>query len=238
LDWAIKQALFDGWRGRRGTRGQTESGASPNEQSAVELLAIDTRYGQLGSKGIFQAMDRAGVLTHRVAGVGQVDSALTAPPFTTRSALRGGCIHRFSDNAHDYTCDWSRVVDLREKRVLDMSDPFTDEERWQPLPATDRWSEDVPFGEMVTAILASHQDKLAVGPPSEQDRLHVGDRVTVSSARERSELHHLERDAMIVAVVADGGDPFYRLDIDDGKSEWPGRCLRRIEVASGTCRGT
>ena len=45
-----------------------------------ELFEIDTRFGQIGSPGLFARMDRAGLLSHKVEGVEPIDPAALASP--------------------------------------------------------------------------------------------------------------------------------------------------------------
>ena len=45
-----------------------------------EFYQIDTRFGQIGPRGIFTALDRRGVLDHKVAAVDGVEAAMREPP--------------------------------------------------------------------------------------------------------------------------------------------------------------
>ena len=45
-----------------------------------ELYEVETRFSQLGEQGIFASLDRAGVLSHKVDGVSNVDEATRHPP--------------------------------------------------------------------------------------------------------------------------------------------------------------
>ena len=98
-----------------------------------ELFEIDTRFGQLGDRGIFTSLDRAGVLNHQVPGVGDIDAAAASAPATSRARLRGEWIRRLAASQGQYLCDWQGIRDHEQKRVLDLSDPFETEERWKPL---------------------------------------------------------------------------------------------------------
>ncbi len=101
----------------------------------AELLEVDTRFGQLGEKGIFSSMDRAGVLQHTVPGVddNSVRDAMVNPPAAGRARIRGEYVRRFSDCSCFYLCDWQGVYDLLGRRWLDLSDPFETEERWRKV---------------------------------------------------------------------------------------------------------
>jgi len=96
-----------------------------------QLYEADTRFGQLDANGIFQKLDRAGVLTHRVPGVDNIPHAIANPPAIGRARLRGETIQRMVSGQAQGRCDWQSIWDTTEKRFLDLSDPFAAEERWQ-----------------------------------------------------------------------------------------------------------
>lgn len=98
----------------------------------TRLFEIDTRFGQLGLKGIFETLDAAGVLNHRVNGVDNIEHAMIEPPASGRANVRGQAIKRLAGDA-DARCDWQCIISFSEKKVLDLSDPFTREESWRPL---------------------------------------------------------------------------------------------------------
>jgi hypothetical protein len=106
------------------------------------LLEADMRFGQLGGAGIFDALDRAGCLAHRVPGIDRVDEALDQPPEGTRAAVRGRVARRFAAAQTPGRADWLHVEDHASKRRLDLGDPFETEERWSgpasPGPGTAR----------------------------------------------------------------------------------------------------
>jgi hypothetical protein len=64
--------------------------------SRQKFFEIDTRFGQLGAKGIFETLDRAGVLNHHVEGVDNIDQAMTEPPVNGRARIRGEVIRRLA----------------------------------------------------------------------------------------------------------------------------------------------
>lgn len=99
-----------------------------------ELFEIDTRFGQLGENGIFSALNRAGLLTHHVAGVENIEVAVVRPPVTGRARLRGECVRRLAGTNSDLVCDWDGIWDEQQKRALDLSDPFETQERWVSWP--------------------------------------------------------------------------------------------------------
>jgi hypothetical protein len=96
-----------------------------------ELMELDTRFAQLGT-GLFADLDRRpGVLRHQVRGVADVELAVTHPPLIGRARLRGEVIRREALARRGFLCDWSGVMNPRERAVLDLRDPFESEERWR-----------------------------------------------------------------------------------------------------------
>lgn len=96
-----------------------------------ELFEIDSRFGQLGEKGIFNALDRAGVLRHRQVAPSEIARAMVHPPVGTRARLRGELIRRMWGGEKRFNCSWDNILDLDDNLMLDLSDPFEREERWQ-----------------------------------------------------------------------------------------------------------
>jgi hypothetical protein len=97
-----------------------------------ELFEIDVRFGQLGDKSVFARLDGAGVLAHRVPGVDDIEHAMEHPPAVGRAGLRGRYVREFSGRGGRYECDWYRIWNHREHRMLDLSDPFAASAQWQP----------------------------------------------------------------------------------------------------------
>ena len=89
-----------------------------------ELYEVETRFSQLGERGILASLDRAGVLGHQVAGVDQIDNAVRHPPGAGRAHSRGLAVQRLSGSTK-WSCDWSGVWDHEQQvRTLTFSDPF------------------------------------------------------------------------------------------------------------------
>ena len=99
-----------------------------------EFFEIDTRFGQLGSKGIFNMLDAAGTLDHRIDGVDNIEHAMANPPLGTRAAVRGEVIRRLAREKRDWHCDWPFITSGSLGKTLDLSDPFAKEERWNQAP--------------------------------------------------------------------------------------------------------
>jgi len=109
-----------------------------------KLLELDTRFGQLGDKGLFQALDAAGVLDHRVAGVDNIEQAMTEAPAGGRARIRGQVIQRLA-GTENWQCDWEHIVNFHEGQILDLSDPFSREESWRALQPSERSMQRVPI---------------------------------------------------------------------------------------------
>ena len=101
-------------------------------RSRQKFFEIDTRFGQLGPKGIFHALDLARVLDHRLNGVDNIEHAMAEPPAAGRARLRGRVIRRLA-GVHNSRCDWQQIVNMEDGQALDLSDPFAREESWNPL---------------------------------------------------------------------------------------------------------
>jgi hypothetical protein len=103
-----------------------------------ELLEIDTRFGQLGGKGVFRALDAAGLLEHHMDGVDNIESAVANPPAAGRAKVRGEFVRRVAGIRNRYHCDWSAAFDMEKRLRLDLSNPFATEEQWVPIRERER----------------------------------------------------------------------------------------------------
>jgi hypothetical protein len=108
-------------------------------QCRQKFFEIDMRFGQLGPKGIFQPLDLAGVLNHRISGVDDIEQAVAEPPAAGRARIRGQAIRHLAA-AEKVQCDWQHIVDFQAGKILDLSDPFACEESWRPLSHEERES--------------------------------------------------------------------------------------------------
>ena len=106
-------------------------GLRPFMDLRQELFEIDLRFSQLGSKGVFNSLDRAGILSHHFPGVDNIEHAVAHPPARGRARLRGEIVGRLAGSARGGRCSWGKIWDYTEGQVLDLSDPFASEERWQ-----------------------------------------------------------------------------------------------------------
>lgn len=100
-----------------------------------QLLELDTRFTEVGPKGIFAGLEAAGVLEHAVPGVDNIDFAMRNPPTEGRGRLRGDCVKRFSPRRAEFSATWTGVTDLSGRRFLNLQEPFCSEEQWRDVPA-------------------------------------------------------------------------------------------------------
>jgi proteasome accessory factor A len=97
-----------------------------------ELFEVDMRYGQLGSKSVFDALDRSAVLSHRIGNLGSIDEAVRNPPAVGRAAIRGRYVRELNGDFGRYVCDWNAIYDRGQGRMLDLQNPFATEAAWRP----------------------------------------------------------------------------------------------------------
>jgi len=104
------------------------------------LFELDTRFAQLGSEGIFNALDCAGLLAHRLAEAGRVAEAVDYPPERGRARARGEAILRCAGNADRYLAEWHGIYDHQDDSWLDLKDPYRSDGVWQGPPTERRRS--------------------------------------------------------------------------------------------------
>lgn len=104
-----------------------------------ELCEIDASFSRVGD-GLFAALDRAGVLRHRVVNPQVVHAAVSSAPSSTRAALRGELVRRLAASTRQLVCNWDSVYDRVEGRSADLSDPFAREECWRTAKEAEQLS--------------------------------------------------------------------------------------------------
>ncbi len=101
------------------------------------FLELDTRFGQLNSpRGVFEALNKSNALQHRVIAENDIESAMTEPPAHGRAHIRGEVIRRLAGTTKS-RADWSRIINLDERKLLDLSDPFATKEVWRAACPSD-----------------------------------------------------------------------------------------------------
>lgn len=111
-------------------KGLTWDGVGAFIRLRQELFECDVRFSQLGGEGIFASLDRAGVLTHHMPGVDNIEHAMENPPTIGRAKLRGEVIKRVLPNRAAFAGSWQSIVSHADHTALDLSNPFETEERW------------------------------------------------------------------------------------------------------------
>lgn len=123
LDWPTKLGIFEDYAGR--SQGAWAIKAEP-------LFEIDARFGELGKDGIWEQMEKEGVLAHRLVADAEIlQSALTIPPMQTRAKPRGEAIMEISrqGNANEFIAAWHEVVG--PNKVLALPDVFASSAKWK-----------------------------------------------------------------------------------------------------------
>ncbi len=108
-----------------------------------EFYQIDTRFGQIGPRGIFTELDHRGVLDHKVPAVDGIEAAMREPPAVGRAKLRGEAIRRLSGQGRA-GCSWMAVFGP-DGRTFDLSDPFAAAEVWTGPPAPSPGTAQLPL---------------------------------------------------------------------------------------------
>jgi hypothetical protein len=123
-----------------------------------QLLELDTRFTEVGPKGVFAALEASGVLDHAVPGVDNIDFAMRNPPSEGRARLRGECVRRFAPRRAEYSATWTGVTDMTGRRHLNLQEPFCSEEQWRDLPVPP-----TPVAPQTTPATASSSEELMLG---------------------------------------------------------------------------
>jgi proteasome accessory factor A len=165
LDWPLKLALYrrrcqqqriDWKRLPVWTRAAALWGGVPRFLSVRRaLFQTDTVFSRLVRGGIFTELDEAGVLNHRVAGVGAAETAAEYPPGYGRARLRGEAVRLLAPLGAGARADWSCVIDQAGRRVLDLNDPFAEEAVWRGVPLPEHRAPVVrPIRETIAPVAA------------------------------------------------------------------------------------
>ncbi len=114
IDWAIKKKLLDGYQRRRGV-----------SLDSPRVAQLDLTYHDISRKrGVFFLLQARGGAA-RVVTDETIQSAVTAPPETTRARLRGEFVRRAQEAGKDYTVDWVHLkLNDRAQHTVLCKDPF------------------------------------------------------------------------------------------------------------------
>ena len=113
-------------------RGLDWEGFEALAAARLEVFEFDAKFGALGEAGLYNALEAAGALEHRMAL--DVERAMTEPPPDTRAKIRGNVVRRLSNARIPYGAEWTAVYDNSARLALDLQDPFETEERWSAWP--------------------------------------------------------------------------------------------------------
>jgi hypothetical protein len=122
---------------------------SPAERHARLAEILDIRYGLLG-EGIFDTLDRQGLLQHRLVEEAAIERAMKGAPAGTRAYVRSQAIKELAGR-RGAACSWERVFDT-ERGVLDLSDPREQCAQWRPC---DRSGDGESFEAAIDGFLRS-----------------------------------------------------------------------------------
>jgi proteasome accessory factor A len=98
-----------------------------------QLFELDARFGQLDEHGLFQTLERDGLLAHRVPAVGDVERAREEAPRIGRARLRGDAVRAHAGRVN-YRCGWDGVWDLDGQRIMSLRNPLATEAKWKKYP--------------------------------------------------------------------------------------------------------
>jgi proteasome accessory factor A len=219
-----------------------------------ELFEIDARFGQLGDRGIFQALDKAGVLRHAFAGVDNIEHAMQNPPAIGRGRVRGECIRRLAADGQRYSCFWTGILDQAAETVLNLSDPFTCQEKWRARREFPGGASEAPMfwfcGETgaTDPVAAERLRERIVGVLRARNRrtvtsdgFRLGDRVVLGrhDSVNGSDNWNSPMDAFVgrTAVIVEIGDTdqsgcqVVRVDVDRARWSWRTGNLQRASPA-------
>jgi len=112
-------------------RGLSWDGLEPFLRLRRDLFELDVRFGLLHEKGIFRLLEGAGFLRHEVDGMGNIDRAMHEPPASGRAHVRGNLIRKLDPER--WRGHWIGIWAIDDSCKLDLSDPFSMEERWADL---------------------------------------------------------------------------------------------------------
>jgi len=100
-----------------------------------ELCELDMSLTDITDRGIFNTLDRAGALNHRIVDEEQCAHAISNPPEEGRARLRGEAIRQAVDKTDvRMDCSWQAVTVGKSR--LDLRDPFASTASWSSIERT------------------------------------------------------------------------------------------------------
>jgi proteasome accessory factor A len=119
LDWVIKHALITSYINRKG--------CSFDDQ---RVFMLDLQYHDIKrTRGLYYLMLQGGLID-RVITEGEIETAMTTPPQTTRAKVRSDFIKYATERNKSYDVGWSYLkLNDRYQRTILCKDPF---KAWDP----------------------------------------------------------------------------------------------------------
>jgi proteasome accessory factor A len=119
LDWVIKHALITSYINRKG--------CSFDDQ---RVFMLDLQYHDIKrTRGLYYLMLQGGLID-RVITEGEIETAMTTPPQTTRAKVRSDFIKYATERNKSYDVGWSYLkLNDRYQRTILVKDPF---KAWDP----------------------------------------------------------------------------------------------------------
>ena len=137
-----------------------------------QLLELDTRFSQLGRRGVFESLDQAGALNHTLLRSETIEVAKREPPAFGRPFIRGECVRRFQAEKGRFSCNWTGVWDRSKHRYLDLSDPFVTNAKWKEYKRC-KIRRDAPDPEITIRLAEAHQAYSQGAYETAYQELHV-----------------------------------------------------------------
>jgi proteasome accessory factor A len=119
LDWVIRHHLF---------RQLLEYSKRTELEARMELFELDTKFGQVGERGVFHRLDSKGCLNHGIqAGLLAEEGA------KSRAAARGQAIlHCYLNGDRSRVlAEWSYLYNYEQNQHLNLRDPFSTGANWE-----------------------------------------------------------------------------------------------------------
>lgn len=96
LDWAIKYSVFESYAQEtynKTLRDVLRDGATENE-----MKEMDVRFGTFSEQGIFNKLDAAGLLNHKIITEDYIERCKVRGPYNTRANIRAQICQKIDDS--------------------------------------------------------------------------------------------------------------------------------------------
>lgn len=139
-----------------------------------ELCELEIRFSDLGNQGLFNQLDARGLLDHRLPELAadSIQHAVHDPPPGGRAALRGRFVSKLSAEPQRYVCDWQFIIDPKEPRRLDLSDPFIAHAEWTPCERAEVFKQLRPRWDWIQLSVSTALDMVLRGQYAEAETIY------------------------------------------------------------------